>query len=187
MTLYPRSFSLVTIINMLNSSGTDIFQAARTWIARIPALSKCVMYLSVLGCILSFVFPTLCMNLINIPLFTLMKLQLYRIFTTPFLSLGILQVFYTQVLFSLISYMPTACRTERRLGTMSYLWFFSVNSNIHLDLIVQVLFIGLMYIITYIPGTPWPAGNLNPCVGLWPLIMIEIVVRCNLNPEEPMG
>ena len=83
--------------------------------------------------------------------------------------------------------MPTACKTERRLGTMAYLWFFLMNSKFYSDLFVQVLFIGLMYLITYIPGTFWPSGYLVPCVGLWPIIMIEMVVRCNRNPEDAVG
>jgi hypothetical protein len=83
--------------------------------------------------------------------------------------------------------MPTACKTERRLGTMAYLWFFLMNSKIYSDLFVQVLYIGLMYLITYIPGTFWPSGYLIPCVGLWPIIMIEMVVRCNRNPEDAVG
>lgn len=165
---------------MINPNQTDYGAAIREWWNQVPSYSKLVLYLSVAGYLLGLAFPMIAFQLINFPKFTVESFQFYRVFTTPFIAINLFQV-----LFGLLSYMPTACKTEKRLGTISYLFFFMINSEIYTDLLVQVLFVGIMYGTSYIPFGTWSSNVLYPCTGLWPLIMIEMVVRCNRNPDQP--
>lgn len=114
---------------MINPNQTDYSAAIRNWWSEVPTFSKLVLYLCIAGYILGLVFPMMAYMLINIPKQTVEHLQIYRVFTSPFLTLSILQVTIIQLLFELLSYIPTACKTEKRLGSISYLFFFLINSE----------------------------------------------------------
>lgn len=115
---------------MINPAQTDYSAAIRDWWSQVPSFSKLVLVMCAGGYLLGLVFPVIPYMLINIPKLTVEHFQVYRVLTTPYISVGIFQVTIIQLLFGLLSYMPTACRTEKRLGSISYLFFFMINSKI---------------------------------------------------------
>ena len=76
--------------------------------------------------------------------------------------------------------MPIACRTERRLGTVRYISFFTMTNAI-----IGVLYVGITYAIAQ-TGLPIfvNAFVLSPCQGLWPIIIVELVIKFNKEPDQ---
>lgn len=111
--------------------------------------------------------------LINVPIFTIQYMQIWRLVTAPFIELSLLQL-----LFCMLSFLPTACNTERSLGTARYVAFFMMNF-----LILESLFAFLLYGLSFIPNLTLLRGTMT--AGLWPLIMVQMVIRCNMNPDAP--
>lgn len=155
---------------MQGQQGSDVCQALRDWFGRIPAVSMLVMYTLLGGFLLTYFtdFGTL---LINTPQDTLLKLQFWRLLTAPFITGSIFSLLIT-----LFMYMPTACESERRMSSVKYLLYLLVNC-----VTVQVVCAGLLL------GGAVSLGFMPAVLGLWGVIMLEIVVRCNRDPEAVVG
>lgn len=155
---------------MQGQQGSDVCQTLRDWFDRIPPMSLLVMY-TLLGCFLLTYFTDLGVFLINAPEDTLLKLQLWRLLTASFVVSSIFSL-----LISLFMYMPTACDSERRMGTVKYQLYLLMNC-----VIIQAVCAGLIL------GGAASIGFAPWTMGLWGVIMLEIVVRCNRDPEAVVG
>ena len=79
---------------------------------------------------------------------------------------------FIQLLFSVLSYVPTAMAIERQIGTVSMVYrFFSMSLVIN---IIYVVFCGF-------------TGINQPSMGLWPLLFADLVLQCMQNPTARMG
>lgn len=75
--------------------------------------------------------------------------------------------------FCLISYLPTAIMRERAIGTSRILLEFGV-----INFLVQLMFLPLAYLFQQ----AFPTMKIYS-LGLWPVIMCEIVIDCNRLPD----
>ncbi|CAG9318448.1 unnamed protein product [Blepharisma stoltei] len=151
----------------------DYGAVLKSWWSGVPAYTRFIIYVACGTYILSWVMLGFIAKLINIPILTIQYFQFWRLFTSPFIAYSLLTL-----LFEMMSYLPTACKTERRLGTAKYVAFFMINF-----LILELAFSALLYGLSFIPSLS--GLSLNPTAGLWPLIMVEMVIRCNMNPDSP--
>ena len=156
---------------MQGSPSNDICQSLKEWYERVPSVSMLAMYLLIAGYFLCWTsFP---LYLVNDPEAVIFSGQVWRLVTASFISTMLLQLIFT-----LFMYLPTACDTERRMGSVKYLMYFLCNCEPYSGFIVQLLYTGLIYVLAYLEVT-----GLATESGLWGVIMLEIVVRCNRDPE----
>lgn len=151
---------------MQGQQGGDVCQALRDWFGRIPAVSLLVMY-TLLGCFLLTYVTSLGAVLVNAPQDTLLGLQFWRLLSASFVTRGIFSLLIT-----LFMYMPTACESERRMSSVRYLVYLLVNC-----VTIQAICAGLI-----LAGAD-NLGFMPVVLGMWGVIMLEIVVRCNRDPE----
>jgi len=130
-----------------------------------------MVYISCGTYLFSWIAASVVYLLINIPIFVIQYFQVWRIITAPFVSISLLGL-----LFSMLSYLPTAGRNERRLGTARYVAFFMINFTI-----LESTYTILLYALSFIPN--FSMLSMSYTAGLWPLIMVEMVIRCNIDPD----
>jgi len=76
---------------------------------------------------------------------------------------------FIQLLFSVISYVPTAMKVEQQIGTVKMCVRFWI-----LGFVINALFTLVCV-----------AGGLKfMSVGLWPMLFAEIVIECMQNPDQ---
>ena len=157
--------------NSNNPNEQSIGQKVKEYWLAIPIFVKIVVTLSLLFYTLSwFVMPQLT-YLVNIPYFTVFKFRIWTLVTTVFLTLSIINI-----IFAFISWVPDAIRLEMTSGTVRYTLNFLVNS-----ILIQLLYV----LFAIILGLIISQGLLKmPSTGLWPLIMAEITILCNANPDN---
>ena len=158
-----------------NASMQDIGNSIKNWFEKMPSFCRLLLYSTLCLYLISWISLGLVLLLANIPVLVVGYFQIWRLFTAPLVPLGFLHV-----LFEMISFLPTAVKIERRMSTSGYFVFFALNS-----LTVQTVFALAMYGASFIPGEFFASLALRPSAGLWPIIMIEMVIRCNKNPDSP--
>jgi hypothetical protein len=82
------------------------------------------------------------------------------------------------LLFSLLSYIPSAIYEEKDMGTVPFtLRFFK------LSLIINMIFVLISFMVAFIV----PMFIAQPCMGLWPILFCDLVIQCYKDPEMPRG
>jgi len=83
------------------------------------------------------------------------------------------------LLFSLLSYTPSAVLEENNMGTVPFTVRF-----LKLSLFINVVFsaVGLLIGMFVFPGV-----LSTPFMGLWPIIFCDMVIQCYQQPEMPRG
>lgn len=133
---------------------------------------------------MSFLFPAIIAWTILMPGFIL-KLQgkihfsfsictVWRLLTGPFVHES-----FINLLFSVISYIPSAMQEENNMGTVAFaIRFFKLS-----------LFINLIFSLVSILLAFALSGSLlsTPAMGLWPILMCDLVIQCYQYPEMPRG
>mmetsp|Transcript_42985 Transcript_42985/g.31389 ORF Transcript_42985/g.31389 Transcript_42985/m.31389 type:complete len:177 (-) Transcript_42985:599-1129(-) len=137
--------------------------------SKIPAFSRFVFISSVGIYLVSWIMPKILTLLNNEPDLTGSKFQLWRIITGPFVHSNLLYL-----LFSLLSYMPTAVIQERVEGTVKLSFRFFV-----LSALIGTLFVLLAFVV----ALKYPDILEDEAIGLWPILFAEIVIECNRNPD----
>ena len=97
-------------------------------------------------------------------------LIVWRIFTASLAHSDLMQF-----LFSMLSYVPTAMRQEKSVGTVKFAFTFLIISTV-----IQVTFVLLALVLSLILR---PTVMMMPSSGLWPVIMCDIVIECNKSPD----
>jgi len=109
--------------------------------------------------------------LCNLPYFTFKRFELWRLFTSVFMTSSIINI-----LFAFISWVPDAIRLETTAGTTRYFLNFMTNS-----VLIQVLYSVILLLLSLVAGDEILK---MPSSGLWPLILAEITLLCLSNPEN---
>jgi len=113
--------------------------------------------------LISFGLPQILMYLVCMPQLIVYSLQIWRLLTGIFCHTQLLEL-----LFSVMSYIPTAMKVERDMGTVRMCHRF-------LTLGVLINFIFCCIVV--------PIGLNQLSVGLWPLLFADIVCDCMKRPE----
>lgn len=125
-----------------------------------------------------FVTSSIALYCVNIPAYTVYGFQgnqlssqalVWRILTASFVHTQLLNY-----LFSLLSYVPTAMTQEKESGTVRFAANFLATS-----VVIQVLYVLLILVLSI------NSKNMimMPAMGLWPVVMCDIVIQCNKSPE----
>lgn len=86
---------------------------------------------------------------------------------------------FINLLFSVISYVPSAMQEENTMGTVA----FSVRF-FKLSLFINFIF-SLVSILLGFAG--FTSLLMTPAMGLWPILMCDMVIQCYRYPEMPRG
>ena len=152
-----------------------------SFIDRLPFFIRWVMFLTLIFFILNFFTPYIAFYLANIPYFTIFKGQIWRLFTTAFITTNLINV-----IFSLFIFYRYSIQNERDIGTVKYMLYFFRNC-----FFIEVIYCLILLIISLIIRNSimlkmklTMGGVRND--GLWPILMCEITLFCLSNPEQPM-
>ena len=84
-----------------------------------------------------------------------------------------------QLLFSLMSYLPTAMQYEKVEGTVKQTHRFFINA-----ILIEIIFVIACYLVS---KTLNPMYVLMPSIGLWPILFCDITIECNKSPDVARG
>ena len=156
------------------SSSQDSMVQLKVWWEDVPIFAKFIAFLITTLYILSwFTFYPL-VNLLLIPFYVIYQQYWWEVLTFQYQHPKIIML-----IFALWSYLPTASKTERVMGTVKYISYFLI-----MNIIIGAVHVVLMFAL-FETGLSLFQGCLYvPSYGLWPLILSNMVVRCNQNPDN---
>ena len=147
----------------------------------MPFFVKMVVCSTVILYLINLIIPFVARFLADIPYFTIYYFQIWRIFTTPFMTTSIFSV-----IFSIYFWYEKASKLEKGMGTVKYILIFFINS-----FCIQIMFLALMFLLSLIIGNKAPLimkvtpnGVRNE--GIWPILLCDITLLCLSNPDENM-
>ncbi|OMJ85873.1 hypothetical protein SteCoe_12715 [Stentor coeruleus] len=151
----------------------DISGKLISWWQTVPFFSRCIFYITIPLSILSY-FPAYPgILLILSPAILITYFNFWSLLTFPYQHFGLLGI-----VFALFSFSQTGPRNERRMGTARYFIYFTIN-----NLILGIMLVCAGIAMQEINVPALKSIIFSSCDGLWPFIMIEIVLRCNKDPE----
>ena len=150
-------------------------------IGNMPFFVKIIVFATLIFFVINLFTPYVAFYLADIPYFTTFPLQIWRLFTTAFITTGLLSI-----VFSLLFWYRDAVRLERESGTVKYMLKFLMFTCC-----IQILYCSIMLIISLIIQNTimlkmklTMRGVRNE--GLWPILMCDLTLYCLSNPEAPM-
>lgn len=131
--------------------------------------------------VLNLFLPFVAFILSDIPYYTVFYVQIWRLFTTVFMTTGIFSI-----IFAFVFWIREASSLERSMGTIKYMVVFFMNSVlIQVIYCIVMIFLALIFRSSRIMASKqFLSGVRNE--GLWPVIMSEITLLCMSNPEAGM-
>lgn len=154
------------------SNSNPVLDYYTQWSSKTPYVTRISIIIIVIVCIFSFLIFDADQYLGNIPLYTILDLELYRILFSPLVGNSVLNL-----LFILLFFPEMSTRLEYTMGSLAYLSLIctlSIIINITFIIICFILsFMGLSYIL------------LASCSGFWTIIFAFITIECMRNPDEP--
>ena len=147
----------------------------------MPFFVKIVVCSTIILYLINFIIPYVAYLLADIPYFTIYYFQIWRIFTTPFITTSLFSV-----IFSIYFWYEKASRLEKDIGTIKYIIIFFMNS-----FCIQIMFCILMLLLSLIIRNKAPLvmkisqGRVRN-EGIWPILMCDLTLLCLSNPNEIM-
>ena len=169
--MFPNSNSFNNS-NPQNNPQTSCLEKVKEIWSTVPLFVRIIFTFTIFFYILSWIFLNFITALTNIPYFVLFNFQVWRLVTSTFVTISIINI-----LFAFISWIPDAIKLENSTGTIKYMCNFFINS-----FLIQILYIFLCLIFSLFSKT----FLLLPSSGLWPLIMAEITILCLTNPQNQL-
>jgi hypothetical protein len=107
----------------------------KEWVSQVPSFTRFVLAAALPLSILSILGFSIAWWFVNVPYYTLQGLQrnfhlVWRLITTDFVLWRLFEVSDMQLITGLYFFAYTAEKAEWRLGTVRYIWYFVVNSNL---------------------------------------------------------
>lgn len=160
---------------------SDCKNCINSYLNSLPFFIKWVMILTLIFFLINLFTPFVAFYLANIPYLTVFHGQIWRLFTTAFITTGLINV-----IFSLLIFYRYSIQSEKDMGTVKYMLIFFRNC----------LFIGIIYCLivsiisliirnTILMKSKAMMGGVRND-GLWPILICEITVFCLSNPERDM-
>ena len=172
-----------SISNDFNSEQLykDCKQGISSIINGMPFFIKIIIFSTLIFYVINLFTPYISFVLVDIPYYTILHFQIWRLFTTPFITTGLLSI-----IFSLLFWYRDAVKQEQEKGTIKYMLnFFMMSFGI------QILYCLLMIIISILIQNTITLrlkismdGIRNE--GLWPILMCDLTLFCLSNPEQDM-
>ena len=147
----------------------------------IPLFIRVVICSTIILYLLNLLIPFISLFLSDIPYYTIYYFQIWRLFTTSFITTNILSI-----IFSLYFWLNEAVKLEKEIGTTKYMLIFFMNT-----FCIQTIYCFLMFLLSFISRNQYfvkmkitPNGIRNE--GLWPILLCDLTLLCLSNPLEPM-
>lgn len=147
----------------------------------IPFFVKIIVFSTFIFYFLNLISMYPACFLADIPYFTIINLQIWRLVTTPFITTG-----FISIVFSLIFWYPNAKKLEQEKGTIKFMLHFFINS-----IFIQIMYCMVMlfiYLITQNLMMLKTKLTINGVrnEGLWPILICDFTLLCLSNPEANM-
>jgi membrane associated rhomboid family serine protease len=150
-----------------------VLDAYERFVREVPLVTRCVLISQVVTLFLSF-FLDLSFAVANIPHFTIFKLELYRIFLSPFICPGVLSL-----VFAYISFVDNGRRLEFSMGSAAFGCLL-----LTIGTVTNVAFLVLCFLLYGITGSnTW---LFSPSQGIWIILFAVIAIECSKAPENSM-
>lgn len=169
-----------------NSDNISYTTKAKNFIDSIPFCIKILLGSNlILFCFCHFFIP-FSFALANIPYYTILRFQIWRLVTSNFISTSFLNL-----IFVFFFWLPQSMNLERSIGTVRYMINFFVNS-----IFIQLLYDLFLLIFSIFNSSIllkkiyYDKNNNMEYIesdGLWPYIMMEMTILCLANPENEMN
>ena len=145
--------------------------------SNIPLFIKCYFIITLVFYILNLKLTFISYYLINVPTFTILRFQIWRLITSVFITTNIFQI-----ILAFFVWVKYASLLETSLGTIKYTLIFLVNTFCIqvLNLIIYPFF-SLLYKKSFNSEIKSKKNS-----GLWGIVMCEMTLLCVSNPESPM-
>ena len=146
----------------------------------LPLFIKLFLFISIILYLLNIFIPFISLIFANIPYYTIIYVNIWRLFTSSFITTNLLSI-----IFSIYFWCQEAVKLERELGTVKYMLIFFMNA-FFIQLIytfLTLLFSLIMRSTTLLKLKMKKSGVRND--GLWPILLCDLVLLCLSNPEEP--
>ena len=145
--------------------------------SNIPLFIKCYFIITLVFYILNLKLTFISYYLINVPSFTILRFQIWRLITSVFITTNIFQI-----ILAFFVWVKYASLLETSLGTIKYTLIFLVNTFCIqvLNLIIYPFF-SLVYKKSFNSEIKSKKNS-----GLWGIVMCEMTLLCVSNPESPM-
>ena len=159
----------------------DLTTKIKIWWDSVPLFIKFIILSTSILYILNLFIPFISFFFANIPYYTILKFQIWRLATNAFITTSLLNI-----IFAFLSWIKDACDLEKSNGTLKYMLIFFMNS-----ILIQIIYsLLLLFISLVIHNKSVLKLNLISGYvennGLWPIIMSELTLLCMMNPENPI-
>ena len=166
-------------------TGAQVFQDCKAQIKQIyetmPLFVRIIVFSNSILFLLNLFFPSISLYLADIPYFTICRLQIWRVATTAFITTNIISI-----ILSMIFWVKDVIQLERSIGTIKYMLTFFMNC-----ICIQIIFCSIMFLVFLITRSKTALllkvmGGRVRNEGLWPIVMLEITLKCLKNPDQDM-
>lgn len=157
-----------------SNPNSNIGHRLKDWWVNIPAYTRLILYVTLFVYALTWISLYFIIFFVNTPYSVIREFQFWRLFTFSYVPSGILNL-----ILEMISFLPYSCRAERRLGTSKYFVYFLLNS-----VMIGALYSLSLFILSLIPIGYFELLAYSNSAGLWPIIMMEMVIQSNKNPDQ---
>ena len=155
----------------------DIKLRLGKFFVNIPLFIKCYFIITIVLYILNLKLTFISYYLINVPAFTILKFQIWRLITSVFITTNIFQI-----ILAFFVWVKYATLLETSLGTIKYTLIFLLNT-----LCIQVLNIIIYSFFSLLKKNSFNSEiKSRKNSGLWGIVMCEMTLLCVSNPESPM-
>ena len=145
--------------------------------SNIPLFIKCYFIITLVFYILNLKLAFISYYLINVPTFTILRFQIWRLITSVFITTNIFQI-----ILAFFVWVKYASLLETSLGTIKYTLIFLVNT-----FCIQVLNLIIYPFFSLVSKKSFNTEiKSQKNSGLWGIVMCEMTLLCVSNPESPM-
>ena len=145
--------------------------------SNIPLFIKCYFIITIVFYILNLKLTFISYYLINVPTFTILRFQIWRLITSVFITTNIFQI-----ILAFFVWVKYASLLETSLGTIKYTLIFLVNT-----FCIQVLNLIIYPFFSLVSKKSFNTEiKSQKNSGLWGIVMCEMTLLCVSNPESPM-
>lgn len=147
-----------------------ILNIYETYQRETPTITRTVMTTQVVAYVVNIFFD-LSLGLGNIPVFTVYKFEIYRIFTSMFICTGFFSLF-----FAYFSFVPIGKRLERSTGSTEFGCLLLM-----IGAMTNALYIGFAYLLDSLIGVQY--WTVIPSFGLWNILFGVISMESTKAPQ----
>jgi membrane associated rhomboid family serine protease len=151
--------------------ANPVLTAYQGFVSTTPLVTRYVISLVCVSYVASW-FADPNMALANIPLFTIQKLELYRMVTAPLLCDSLLNL-----VFAYLSFVENGKRLEYAMGSGAFASLLGVLASV--TNLIHIVFCYTVYFLT-----KQEAALMYPASSIWIVVLALIAAECSKAPRD---